>query len=218
MVRFEVLSTGYRCDDTIDRCIKSVQEQTYQNVTHRWKVDGEGKERFGKMFNFFNLAKQVPGDHVICDLDLDDHLEPDALETVAKEYEANPNLLMTTYGSYRMESGRPARFNGAYTSDKFRGLAWRGTHLKTFKASLFHKIKIESFKGPPDGGWLMVCADLAMMWPMMEIAGLDRIKFIDKPIYIYNDLSDLNDHKTQGAMQKRVEKWLRSRKPYKRLK
>lgn len=213
MIQFSVLSTGWRCADTIDRCIKSVQTQTYKNLSHRWKEDGENKNRKGKMYNFYHLAKQIPNDHVICDLDLDDYIEPNALSVVAKAYEDNPELL-ATHGSYRMESGRHARFNGKYNSDKFRGLPWRGTHLKTFKASLFHKIKTESFKGPPGGGWLMVCADLAIMFPILEMSGLDRIKFVKEPIYAYNDLSDFNDHKTQREMQSRVEKWLRSRKPY----
>ena len=216
MVKFAVISTGWHCEDVMDRCIESVQKQTYGTLGHTWKLDGEGKDRLGKMFNFYQHSQQLQDDHVICDLDLDDQLEPDALETVAKEYEANPDLLMT-YGSYRMESGRPAKFNGAYTSENFRGLPWRGSHLKTFKASLFHRIRVNDLKGPPDGNFIMSGADMAMMYPMMEMAGLDRMKFIDKPIYIYNDLNPLNDHKTDPELQKRIEKWLRSRKPYRRI-
>jgi len=231
MVRFYIVSTGWKCERTLDRCLDSVDNQTYKNWTHNITIDEGGDwdyeektskrtvfkslQRGGKMLNYILATNHVRGDTVICDLDLDDQLEPDALEIVAKEYEANPNLLMT-YGSYTMESGRPARFNGPYESEKFRGLPWRGSHLKTFKASLFHRIKPNDFKGPPDGNWIMSGADMAMMYPMLEMAGLDRIKFIDKPIYIYNDLNPLNDHKTDPALQKRIERWLRSRRPYKR--
>lgn len=215
MVKFHVISTGWRIEDRlIDRCISSVENQSYRSFTHDCCVDEEGNARFGKMRNFYYMAQDDHGD-VIVDLDLDDYLEPNALEIVAKEYESNQNLLMT-YGSYKNESGKPARFNGLYRSNNFRGTKWRGAHLRTFKASLFKRIKPRDLKDR-SGRWVMVCADMAMFYPMAEMSGLDRIKFIDKPIHVYNDLNPLNDHKTQGAEQKRIEKLLRKRPRYKCL-
>jgi len=216
MVNFQIISCGWKCEDTIKRCIESVEAQTYKEWDHDYVVDEDDKGRFGKMKNFYYLAHSAKPDNIICDLDLDDTIPPDALETVARVYEEHPETLLT-HGSYRMESGKPARFNGPYQDEKFRAAPWRGTHFKTFKASLFHRIKINDFKGPPDGNWLMSGADMAFMLPMLEMAGLDRIKYISKEIYVYNDLSPLNDHKTAPALQKRVEKYLRNKKPYRRI-
>jgi len=243
MIKFHIISTGWKCEDTIQKCMHSVKMQDYNRnlVYHSIIQDGCGHivktptivvdhqtggtpwgrwvvmhRRFGKLYNFHLAAQEAEPTDIIGDLDLDDTLPPDALETVARVYEEHPETLLT-HGSYRMESGKPARFNGPYEDEKFRAAPWRGTHFKTFKASLFHRIKTNDFKGPPDGGWLMSGADMAMMLPMLELAGLDRIKYIDKEIYVYNDISPLNDHKTDPELQKTVERYLRKKKPYRRI-
>ena len=233
-VKFHIISTGWKCEDTGNKCADSVDYQTYENWRHAVFIDGFGKnaiqkypdnkrfvlyeaERYGKMRNFYKAYLPMKDtDSIICDLDLDDYLEPDALETVARVYEEHPETLVT-HGSFRMLSGRKPSFNGPYETDNFRQEKWKASHFKTFRASLFHRIKINDFKGPPDGNWLMSGADLAMMYPMLEMAGLDRIKYINKPIYVYNDLSDLNDHKTDPGLQKTVERYLRRQKPYRRI-
>ncbi len=240
MVNFHVISTGYKCYETLSKCMNSVVWQDYDSELFKQTavvdnaVAGAPNEiiemikhhpltelirtnkRHGKMKNFYDVAIRVPGDTIICDLDLDDSLHQYALSIVAKEYEANPDLLLT-HGSYRMESGREARFCREYTNENFRGTRWNGSHLKTFKASLFHKIKPRDLKDKA-GNWYMVCADMAMFYPIAEMAGLDRIKFIPDEIYIYNDLSDLNDHKTQPEAQKRIEMQIRRKPVYRRVK
>jgi len=37
------------------------------------------------------------------------------------------------------------------------------------------------------GDWLEAASDLALMMPLMELAGLDRCKYIRKPIYEWRD-------------------------------
>jgi len=235
---FKIISTGWNCRDTIDRCIKSVDEQSYRDIEHLLVIDDASgsperfemnanfqskirrtltyqKGRKGKMYNFTQqLATLNPSDDdIIVDLDLDDYLLPHALEIVNNAYERWPELLLT-YGSYITESGRPERFNGIYKSNAFRSQRWKASHLKTFKYKLFKNIHKKDLKGK-DGRCLKVCADMAMMFPMLEMAGLNRIYFNEVPIYVYNDISKYNDHKTQGEEQKRVEKYLRAKARYK---
>ena len=240
MINFLIVSCGYRCEDTIQRCIESVDGQSYGKWFHIVKIDGYGKAsldlaksnrviqhkklRVGKMQNFYYamdnclVAKPIwPVSHnhlIIIDLDADDYLEPNALEVLAKIYQ-DPNI-WATHGSYRMLSGRPARFNGEYKNDNFRGSRWRASHLKSFRAPLFYKIKLRDFKNRANQ-WLMTSSDMAIMFPVMELAGLDRIRYVPDIIYNYNDLSELNDHKVAPADQKRNEKQLRRKPAYKRL-
>jgi hypothetical protein len=235
MINFHIISCGWKCEKELKLCIKSVDSQTYPHWKHTVIEDGvgcviqqaDGKKRirmacigrYGKLYNFHLQVGSIPDNDIICDFDIDDYLLPNALETVAEVCEKYPETLIT-HGSYQMLSGRPARFNGAYKNDNFRGQKFTGTHFKTFRAGLFKKIKVKDFKAP-DGHFLMTCADMAMMFPMLEMAGLDRIKFINKPLYIYNDLNDLNDHKVPPAIpgheQKTLERYLRKKPKYRRI-
>ena len=235
MINFLILTTGYKCEDTIQRCVESVDEQSYKYWHHLICLDNVGYKddiefledrtfigsaaRKGKMFNFAKAMLMVhnlssPCSWIVIDLDADDYLEPNALEILAEIYQ-DPNI-WATHGSYRMLSGRKARFNGEYKNDNFRVQKFLGTHLKSFRAPLFYKIKPKDFKGR-DGKWLMTASDLAIMFPILEMSGLDRIKYVPDVIYNYNDLSDLNDHKVDPEGQKRIEKIIRKRPRYKRL-
>ena len=55
------------------------------------------------------------------------------------------------------------------------------------------------------------------MFPMLEMAGKEKIRFVEKPLYIYNDMSELNDHKVSPSDQIDTDKWLRAQKPYKKI-
>jgi len=237
---FKIISTGWKCDKTIDRCMDSVEAQTHRDAQHYVVIDDAGgntvkfdikdaaekriprlityrKGRRGKMYNFVQCleggARPPADDDIIVDLDLDDWLLPRALEVVQNAYDRWPELLLT-YGSYITVSGRPARFNGHYKTDDFRMQRWKASHLKAFKYKLFGQIKKKDLKGK-DGRYLMVCADMAMMFPMMEMAGLKRIYYNEVPIYVYDDTSTYNDHKMQFNEQKRIEKYIRSKARYK---
>lgn len=230
-----VICTGWRCEEYVDRCLNSILDQEFNGDNHvlRYCIDefcggnllassvGNKKTfndisnmshlvRLGKLKNFISMINNVhPNlEDIICDVDLDDYLLPGALQTVLDAYEENPNLLLT-YGSYCMESGRAARFNGEYKNSDFRGSKWLASHLKTFKYKLYREIKFRDLHGP-GGNYFMTAADLAIMIPMLEMAGLDRIKHIKKCIYCYNDLNPLNDHKVHGEEQKRNERYIRN--------
>lgn len=238
-INFIVVCTGWKCEDFYQRCLDSIVSQNvslrvsirideapvshgdnpivvskYKNVDV-FQMNNLG--RLGKLRNFISaMALMGPSpDDVICDVDLDDYLLPNALRIVEKEYLRYPNLLLT-HGSYRMESGKPARFNGRYTSDDFRGSKFLASHLKTFKYKLFRNIKFNSLQSP-DGGFFMTCADLALILPMLEMAGLDRIRHIKQCLYCYNDLNPLNDHKVHKQDQVDTTKFIRGMNRYNRV-
>jgi len=210
----EIISCGLNIPANIERCAQSVDRQQNRSGINHCMVIDNGR---GKIYNFIKavLYRKMADDDIIIDLDLDDYLEYNAIETVMRVYDKNPDLLLT-YGSYKTVSGKPARFCGEYKTASFRTQKWKGSHLKSFKYKLFKKINTKDLKGK-DGRYLMVCADIAMMFPMMEMAGLDRMQFIDKPIYNYDDTQPWCDHKVKPDEQKRIEKYLRGKKPYLKL-
>lgn len=155
-------------------------------------------------------------DDVIALLDGDDELKGvHALDPIMAAYR-NPDTWLT-YGSYEyMSNGQRGSFNGPYMRPNVRQRRWHATHLKTFRWGLWKHLPESALKGP-DGNWLQVCSDTAIMFPLIEMAGLQRTRYIKQVIYRYNDENPLNDHKVRGAEQLSVDKWIRSQTPFKQL-
>jgi glycosyltransferase involved in cell wall biosynthesis len=65
-------------------------------------------------------------------------------------------------------------------------VAWCTSHPKTFKKKLFDRINDKDLRN--NKGQYYAILDLALMYPMIEMAGLEHIRFIDKVLYVYNDL------------------------------
>ena len=179
------------------------------------------KEKTGAAQNYWQLIKQymsqeAKDNDILCFLDGDDRLvNNNALEPIEKAY--MDSTVMLTYGSYKKRSGNVFRFGGAYRSnDAIRDTGWRATHLKTVRYKLWKHFPESCMKGP-DGEWLKVCSDLAMMFPLYEMAGHDRTRHIDQEIYEYNDENPDNDHKIHGADQALMETWLRKQPRFERL-
>jgi hypothetical protein len=177
------------------------------------------KGRHYKAANIWHLldyyVKAQPED-VVCLLDGDDTFKNrHALEPIVAAYH-HPGIWLT-YGSYDKLSGDGRNFNGPYRGDKpVRKANWHATHLKTFKFGLWEHLPKRCLMDS-DGHWLKVCSDTAIMYPLIEMAGYDRTKYIKQTIYTYNDDNPDNDHKTMPEEQLATDKWLRSQEPFKRL-
>ena len=62
-----------------------------------------------------------------------------------------------------------------------------------------------------------MAGDMATMFPMIEMAGLKHIKYIQKPLYVYNDMNPLNEHVVDRKLQERIEEEIRSKEVYEEL-
>jgi len=176
-------------------------------------------ERKGLCFNmWFGINRAIDvwnlkDEDVIGILDADDKLLRGAFKIVNKRYNNNPNLLLT-YGSFiKKTKGRKTKTSKAYPANaNVRQWPWRGSHFKTFKVKLFKHLKEDAFKHK--GEWLNAASDLALMFPLMELAGLDRCKHISKPIYEWRDsYADSSNSK----WQKQCVKIIRSKPKMKRI-
>jgi len=164
------------------------------------------------MWHGIHEASPSPED-IVGILDADDRLYPDALKIVAEKYTSEKVLL--TYGSYKkLSKGRRTRISQAYKSGlKVRRVGWHASHFKTFKYKLFELLPKEEmqFKGM----WLPAASDVALMLPLIELAGLNRCKHIHKLIYLWRDKTP---HKTDRKMQLRCEAIVRAKKPQRMVK
>lgn len=212
MNTFCIITTTWNADNYIARCINSVKNQTYKH----WKmflIDDvstdntatiakqtigndprityiRNTENLGGLVNYVNYIQKLctDGEDIICFLDGDDALySNDVLEYLNGVYNSNPELWMT-YGDFDMGNGKGGTYLPLTTipvvcSDHRYNL----THLKTLKYHLYSKIKPETFIDNRTGKIFDTVWDVIIMISAMQMAGLHRIKLIEKKLYIYNN-------------------------------
>lgn len=228
---YRIISVGWNCDHI--RCQKSVAEQTLPNKIHYMRMDGEWlsenyldsskfsvlpKMRRGALANIYGILKNndFADEDVIVIVDLDDQLAHNGVLSIVNATYATGDVLLT-HGSYRTLSGAVAGSNGPYKpSEAPRNVKWKASHLRTFKYKLWKHLPLKCLLGR-DGQFLPVCADLAIMIPLMELAGHDRIRFIPDVLYVYNDMNPNNDFRVNTELQRKTEKVIRQMAALKRV-
>jgi len=237
MIRFQVIIRGYNCQKYLSACLKSLISQSHTNWIATVVLDApkDGSEsiackyadkdkriqvyvnskRLGLAANIWRgmkYAEPNPED-VIVWLDADDELYEYSLKKVAKAYDKNPELLVTHGSYYRQDLKRRTKMSREYKKGiSVRNQSWRGSHLKTFKYKLMEHFPKEYLKDKK-GKWYMASSDVALMIPILELAGLDRVKFIRKCIYKWRKTSQA----TNVKLQLRNKKDIMSKKPLKRM-
>jgi len=233
MVEFIVVIRGRNCEKYIAKCLHSLQKQTHTNWRAMvvldapkdnspqvvasiqdkpggpiyWHVNEEHKGLCHNMYFAIKWAASIlrPNDDtVFVILDADDKLSPTALQTVARVYEKHPKTLVT-HGSYiKLSKGRKTKVSKPYPkSGNVRKLPWRASHLKTMKWKVLKHIDYKWFQHK--GKWLEAASDLALMFPVIELAGLKNVRHIPDPIYIWRD------NKNMVKIQRKCERILRSK-------
>ncbi len=201
-------------DDTYD-CARSCIAASGQN--HRILLM-RNEQRRGALYNLYHAIHACPDRAIIITLDGDDWFRgDDVFQTVNREYD-DPNVWLT-YGQFeeypRGSLGicHPMPEHIIQTRS-YRSQEWFTSHLRTFYAGLFKRVKIDDMM--LDGKFFSVTWDMAFMFPMLEMAN-GRIKFIDKILYIYNQANPLNDFRQQLRKQLYCDRLIRARQPYQPL-
>jgi hypothetical protein len=208
-----VISTGLKAP-TRDRCLASVACQLEVDFHHVYLDAGLQTPPLSHFQNLINVIEALPDDRIVAAVDGDDWLaHPHALKTVQMAHLAGAWL---TYGSFQFADGRPG-FASAYLPDENpRTARWKATHLKTFRAGLFKRIRHADLQ--LDGEFLPHGRDLAMMFPMIEMAG-PRAVFISDVLYVYNfsTSTEFTGDEAMRADEARMVKHVRALPPYERL-
>ncbi|MFA5306196.1 MAG: glycosyltransferase family 2 protein [Candidatus Babeliales bacterium] len=175
----------------------------------------KNKERRGAMANYYEAIHSCGAASIIVQLDGDDWFAHDHVLDLLNRVYNDPNVWLT-YGQFkRYPSGEkgycqeiPSKI---IETNEFRSYKWVTSALRTFYVGLFKLIKKEDLLF--NGQFLPMTHDLAIMFPMLEMAG-SRIKFIPDVLYIYNNATVLNDHKVNGALQKTLNHFIRAKEKY----
>jgi glycosyltransferase involved in cell wall biosynthesis len=182
--------------------------------SHRVEVI-ENEQNKGALANIFRAIVSCLPDEIIVNLDGDDWLaHREVLAKLNKVYADSEVWL--TYGQFIYYPSYKPGFGEEIPShvieqNNFRSSSLGTTALRTFYAGLFHQIKKEDliYKGD----FFRVGYDLAMMFPMLEMAGRHS-RFIPEISYVYNINTPLNDHKVHADEQAEVDHYLRKKEKY----
>jgi hypothetical protein len=158
--------------------------------------------------NFTRIARGDAGpEDIVVSLDGDDWFaHNDVLENVATAYE-DPNVWMT-YGSFVHADGRPG-FAEEYTAEEWKDVRrgpWKATHLKTMRATLFHKLTDADLKR--EGVYRDLAWDMVTMFPMLEMCGPEHARFLSDVSYVYN-YGHAWEHNAGGDERKREQAMVR---------
>lgn len=178
-------------------------------------------ERKLALANHYDAVHSCKPNDIIVNLDGDDFLaHENVLEYLNNVYQ-DANIWLT-YGQFKWY---PYDLDWVCTqvpdeviiNNLFRNPNYYYTisHLRSFYAALFKNIKKDDLLY--ENKFYSMAADSAIMYPMLEMAGT-HIKFIPDVLYIYNNANQLNDHKINEGLQKKINNYIKSLPKYQPLK
>ena len=215
---FIIIITEYNSEKWIKQSIESVLNQTYKNyellVIDDCSTDNTAKiiktlnvpyiinnKQEGKIANLVKGWKKIstnPED-ILVELDGDDWLANNEVLSYLNNIYQDNNIWFT-YGQLEDLAHRiPPNFSKPLEDTKnfrknFKAGVWNTLSLRTYKMKVLNHIKDEDFKDK-NGNYYMYSQDVSLVLPTLEICGIDRIKCLDKVLYIYNNLSPINEDK-----------------------
>lgn len=139
-------------------------------------------------------------DTIIALVDGDDWLTEDGALTALNDF-YNLHDCWVAYGQFRYASDGTRGFCEPFAAPRDIAVQrshWRVSHLKSFRAGLFHRIADQDpeylcLKDEHER-WLTSAADAAVMYPLVEMAGFDRVRYNDRCLYVYNDQNPRSHH------------------------
>ena len=241
--KFKIIVPVYNSENWITRTIDSVKDQKYKNyecyISDDISTDStliaaqtaacgkkfivsqcsEKKYALKNIYDTILETKPDPDD-VIVILDGDDWFPTCNVLSHLNHYYKNTDCLMT-YGSFvRFPDAEVGPEASEYPkqiieNNLFREDKWRASHLKTFKFSLWDKVKKEDLINK-EGNFYEISYDQVMMLPMLELAG-SKSKYIPEITYVYNVSNPNAVNKTKAQKQYEYMLEIRNKSKYEKL-
>lgn len=225
----------------IEKCLDSAINQNYSNYEIIF-IDAQStddtfekaqlfKNKFENITILKNEKRKFQGENIligtqlskpnsiIITLDGDDWFPHDlVLKRINSEYKKHDCWM--TYGTYEEYPYRDVSWNyheyplEVRKNKTFRNYKWLASHLRTFRRELFLKINPEDMKDPTTGDFVSMAPDLSFQFPMLEMCGINKSRYIPDILYVYNRENPMNESKQNQQEIDRIEKMLRSKPIY----
>lgn len=179
----------------------------------------KNKERKKALANIYNAVHTCKDNEIVALVDGDDFVADINVFNILNQTYSDPNIWLT-FSQFFMLPHNQQGWGKEYPKDiiernAFREYEGTPTHMRTFYAGLFKKIKLEDLMY--EGDFFTMTYDMAIMLPMVEMARNGHYTFINKVLYLYNDMTPINDHKVNKDLQRKLDLEIRSRARYEAL-
>lgn len=224
--RIVVVTPFYNPGEFIEQCVASLITQKYENYKMLFIDDASTDGAYEKLplddsrgtfikndvrkTALENLHDAIMNhcepDDIVVLVDGDDWLpSKNVLSYINDCYNQNDCWIM--YGQASWTDGRRG-FASEYPREEFSNIRkspFRVSHLRTFRAGLYQKIAEQdpTFSCLKDaaGDFYKMTYDVAIMFPILEMAGPDKTKFNDTILYTYNRSNPISDDKVNQQLQ-----------------
>ena len=239
--KFIVVIPVYNAEKYIEKCIDSILDQEYDNfnfvVIDDCSTDNTTKilqnlhkeyifdliindKRNGSpLENIIKGIKHLSTDKedIIVTVDGDDWLYDNTVLSYLNSVYQDENIWMT-YGQYEPLSKTYTNMCKPVpdTKEYRKNGKWLTSHLRTVKRKLWDKINDDDLRDRK-GNYFKVSGDAAWMYPIIEMSGHKHMKFIDKVLYVYNDLNPISDQVVNLDQQLLLAAFIRNKKEYEKI-
>ena len=234
-----ILTTSYNCEKYIEKSLLSIMSQRFKDFTCyitddlstdntieviKKTIAGDDRfiliENFNKMYQPGNYDqvirwRAINGDEICVEVDGDDWLPNSNVLGLINETYDDKDVWMTS-GSFKYSTGANGFSVPPSSFDNIRKQNFTLSHLRTWKAWLWNKIREEDLKNS-EGNYWDVAGDLSFMFPMFEMSGEKHYRYLSSINYIYNETNPLNDHKVNMPKVNSTVNIIRNKTPYNKI-
>ena len=224
--KFKIIVPFYNPGEFLEKCISSVITQKYDNYEIIFIDDCSTDDSYDKLpkdddrvtiiknevrktalENIHNaIMNHCNADDICVLVDGDDWFpNKKVLQYINEQYKKHDCWIL--YGSSSWTDGRRC-CSSEYSYKEFENLRrapFRVSHLRTFKAGLYHKIKEQdlNFSCLKDynGDFYKMTYDVAIMLPLLEMSGKEKVIHNKSILYIYNRDNPISDDKVNQNLQ-----------------
>lgn len=190
----------YIDDASSDGSFELVRDLVYESAYLPKVTLVHNEESLGFLANLFRAVESCADEEIIAVLNGEDWLAHEWVLQRINQYYADPDLWLT-YGQY-CEYPSFERGSCCSCEKDFRSSPFVASHLQTFYAGLFKKIKTSDFLY--GGGYFPAAEELAYMIPMLEMAQ-DHSSYIPEVLYVVNQKSmKKEDHELHAHCEKAI--------------
>ena len=219
--RYENYDVLYVNDASTDKTKEVLDELVAKNNFDKIRVINN-KENKKALHNICHCISESQEDTIIILLDGDDWLAH--RNVLAQLNDIYNKDVWITAGSYmdnvQGQVVKPEIDSSMWDTNVrkyFNSAGHNFSHLRTFRKKLFDKIKTEDLLDE-DGKHYKYTFDQALMFPMVEMSGKEHFCEVDDILLTYNRRNPLSVDKVSRQEQLRIEKVVKNKKPYERIK